>query len=243
MADPEEKVAISLLSRAVALDKQQRFTESLICYEEGIQILTQVIRGLKDPKKKSHFSQKANEYLDRAEHIKNHVHLEKSKGNYHEKIRIEDGAKGFSYQSVFGRFLSESVLTIDVEDPYIRTFHQLQNFVRFCEVVCRLCPNLKKISLITGKDSSNGDVQINGLSNIRSDLEERGITMDITFSETLHDREIRLDAGWIIKIGRGLDYFKPPKSKWAIGYYDLDLRPCHESTIDIYHRNNLAKNT
>jgi len=45
MADPEEKVAISLLSRAVALDKQQRFTESLICYEEGIQILTQVIRG------------------------------------------------------------------------------------------------------------------------------------------------------------------------------------------------------
>ncbi|CAF1524463.1 unnamed protein product [Rotaria sp. Silwood1] len=45
----------------------------------------------------------------------------------------------------------------------------------------------------------------------------------------------RLNNGWIIKIGRGLDFYKPPESKLSIGYYDLDLRPCHQTTIDIFH--------
>ena len=45
----------------------------------------------------------------------------------------------------------------------------------------------------------------------------------------------RLSTGWIIKMGRGLDIYKPSKSKWSPGYYDLDLRPCLETTIDIYH--------
>ena len=46
----------------------------------------------------------------------------------------------------------------------------------------------------------------------------------------------RLNNGWIVKIGRGLDYFKAASSKFAIGYCDFDLRPCHETTVDIFHR-------
>lgn len=68
----------------------------------------------------------------------------------------------------------------------------------------------------------------------------------------------RFNNGWIIKIGRGLDFYKPPECKYydlfflffsnislmsnslftaklSIGYYDLDLRPCHQTTIDIFH--------
>lgn len=45
-----------------------------------------------------------------------------------------------------------------------------------------------------------------------------------------------LSNGWIIKIGRGLDYFKPPNGKFVLGACDLELRPCSETTIDIFHK-------
>ena len=37
-------IAISILTRAVTLDTEHRYTESLVCYQEGIQILMQVLR-------------------------------------------------------------------------------------------------------------------------------------------------------------------------------------------------------
>ena len=51
---------------------------------------------------------------------------------------------------------------------------------------------------------------------------------------SLHDREIRLDNGWVIKIGRGLDFYQPPKSWFDVGANDLSLRPCLETKVDIY---------
>lgn len=53
----------------------------------------------------------------------------------------------------------------------------------------------------------------------------------------------RFDNGWIIKIGRGLDFYKPPECKLSIGYYDLDLRPCHQTTIDIFHAERIHSTT
>ena len=46
----------------------------------------------------------------------------------------------------------------------------------------------------------------------------------------------RFDNGWVIKIGRGLDIYKPTENKFSIGFCDFDLRPCHETTVDIFHR-------
>jgi ATP-dependent Lon protease len=48
------------------------------------------------------------------------------------------------------------------------------------------------------------------LDEIKESLAKRNIELVIRFDPYLHDREIRLSNGWIIKIGRGLDYFKPP---------------------------------
>lgn len=49
----------------------------------------------------------------------------------------------------------------------------------------------------------------------------------------------RLSNGWVIKIGRGLDYFKAPEGKFVLGSCDLELRPCLETTVDIFHKNQL----
>jgi len=45
----------------------------------------------------------------------------------------------------------------------------------------------------------------------------------------------RLDNGWVIKIGRGLDYFRAPDGRFSLGYCDYDLRPCYATTVNIFH--------
>jgi hypothetical protein len=64
--------------------------------------------------------------------------------------------------------------------------------------------------------------------------------VEVVYSEVLHDREIRLDNGWIIKIGRGLDYFKPV-DRHCLGWSDYYFRPCKATTVDIFHKNELMR--
>ena len=35
-----------------------------------------------------------------------------------------------------------------------------------------------------------------------------GITLDVEFSDTIHDRSIRANSGWRINLGRGLDIYQ-----------------------------------
>jgi ATP-dependent Lon protease len=42
---------------------------------------------------------------------------------------------------------------IVIEDPFIRMTHQIQNFVRFCEMALK-SPTIRKITLITGYDDN-----------------------------------------------------------------------------------------
>lgn len=40
-----EKAAASVLKRAVELDTARRFTESLVCYQEGLQLLMEALKA------------------------------------------------------------------------------------------------------------------------------------------------------------------------------------------------------
>jgi ElaB/YqjD/DUF883 family membrane-anchored ribosome-binding protein len=61
--------AKDLLKRAVELDSAQRYSEALICYEEGIQNLLRVMGECSEEEKKE-LRKKAEEYLARAEVLK-----------------------------------------------------------------------------------------------------------------------------------------------------------------------------
>jgi hypothetical protein len=65
--------------------------------------------------------------------------------------------------------------------------------------------------LLVSKQYRAREQQIKQLSEIEHSLKSYGIDLSISYSETLHDREIRFSNGWTVKIGRGLDYFKPTK--------------------------------
>lgn len=79
----------------------------------------------KDQGKKKHFQERANQYMDRAERIKCLIEDRKSHGKYREQMKIENGSTGHGYGSVFGRFFDNSITQIRIEDPYVRTFHQV----------------------------------------------------------------------------------------------------------------------
>jgi hypothetical protein len=65
----------------------------------------------------------------RAEKVKELIEEQKTKGTYHEQIVIENDSTGHSYKNIFGRFLDEEVTSVDVEDPHIRTFHQVGSYL------------------------------------------------------------------------------------------------------------------
>lgn len=231
-----DTAASTVLSRAVEYDMKKRYTEALVCYQEGIQIIINELKGIKDEKMRNHVRLKVTEYMNRAEKIKKIVQEEKEAGKYHEQIQITDNSTGNNYEKIFGRFLDENVKMAEVDDPYIRTTHQIYNFLRFCELLIKLCKNLKRILLTTGIDEQNHSSQDQKFEKISISLKKYNIELIISYSGTLHDREIRFDNGWVVKIGRGLDYFKPTENNFCIGFCDLSLRPCHETTVDIFHR-------
>ncbi|XP_059486000.1 MIT domain-containing protein 1-like [Neocloeon triangulifer] len=231
MTESMEKAAIALLMRAVTLDKEGRFTESFSCYTEGTHLLMEAIKGMTDKTKSDGFRAKANTYLTRAEQIKAHIAAEKQKGLYTEHFEIHENATGFSYNTILGRFLGVDVVWVHIEDPYIRKHHQCVNLLRLCELFVAKCVQLKEIRLVT---SSSDEEQAKKLSDISKSLKGRGISLDVKYSSTLHDRQIRMSSGWVVKIGRGLDYFKAPEGQMSLGYFDLDLRPCMHTSVDIF---------
>jgi ATP-dependent Lon protease len=146
---------------------------------------------------------------------------------------IHYGDTGYTYESIIGPYL-KGCHKVVIEDPYVRQKYQIQNFLRFCEVLVR-AETVHAIELTTACDapSERADIE-QQLGEIRDSLAEHDMTLVVTFNQNLHDREIRLDNGWVIKIGRGLDFYQPPAGWFDVGASDLALRKCLETKVDIY---------
>jgi len=143
------------------------------------------------------------------------------------------GDTGYSYESIMGPYL-QGAKSVVIEDPYIRLQHQIQNFVRFCETVLKT-GTVKKISLITGYDDKTQLADIaEKLDELKQSLLELDVELEVKLNPNIHDREIRLDNGWIIKIGRGLDFYQKPGGWFEVGANDLSLRKCLETKVDIF---------
>lgn len=69
---------------------------------------------------------------------------------------------------------------------------------------------------------------------LKQSLLEQDVELDVKLNPNIHDREIRLDNGWVIKIGRGLDFYQKPVSWFEVGANDLNLRKCLETKADIF---------
>jgi len=146
---------------------------------------------------------------------------------------IRYGETGFSYQAIFGGYL-EGATSATIEDPYIRSQHQIHNLVRFFEMLVT-SGNVKKVHLITGSDDQVQQAEASDrFAQLQASAEPAGIVFTWEFSDTIHDREIRFDNGWVVKIGRGLDFYQKPDNWFSVGSADMTLRPCLETKVDIF---------
>lgn len=140
---------------------------------------------------------------------------------------------GYTYEKIVGPYLAGAT-EVTVEDPYIRVTHQIGNFVRFCEMIVKM-GNVARINLITsyGENTQIQEVA-EKLDELKQSLLELDVFLDIQLDENLHDRQITLNNGWVIKIGRGLDIYQKPEGYFEIGANDLNLRKCLQTNIDVF---------
>lgn len=143
------------------------------------------------------------------------------------------GDTGHTYESIFGPYMRGAKRVV-LEEPYIRQNHQIQNFVRFCETALK-AETIRAIELIIGYDEKTDmqDIALK-LEDLKQSLLEADVELEVKINKNLHDREVRLDNGWTVKIGRGLDFYQPPQSWFEIGASDLSLRKCLETKVDIF---------
>ena len=121
-----------------------------------------------------------------------------------------------------------------VEDPYVRAPHQIANFVRLCETVLK-ASTVQTITLITSYDQQTDMADVRDkLDELKQSLLEYDVALNVELNANLHDREVRLDNGWIIKIGRGLDFYQKPDGWFTVGATDLNLRRCLETKVDVF---------
>ncbi|CAI9720986.1 Hypothetical predicted protein [Octopus vulgaris] len=231
-----EESAINVLKRAVVLDQERRFDQAIVCYEEGIGLLLKALKGFSSNVKKEKYRAKINEYMGRAEKLKQAMKKLKDAEKFNKVIQIEENTIGHNYSTIFSDLLDITLTEVEIDDPYIRSNHQIINFIRFCELLHKSDANVKKIILNTSceNDENKKCQQKQAFSAMCDNFKGNNIELEVSYSKTLHDREIRFNNGWIVKIGRGLDYFKNVP-KFSLGFYDYDLRPCHETTINIFH--------
>ena len=150
-------------------------------------------------------------------------------------VRIGYGDIGHTYENLFGAYLV-GAREVTVEDPYIRVPHQISNFLRFCELVVKV-GSAQVINLVTGFDDTKQKADAEEkLRQIASSLVDHGIKLNLTFSETLHDREILLDNGWVVRMGRGLDLYQKLDNWYSVGTSDFEMRPCVETKVDIFRK-------
>ncbi len=150
-----------------------------------------------------------------------------------EHFTIHYGDTGYSYESLIEPYL-RGAKVVKIEDPYIRLNHQVHNFIRFCEAVIK-SPTVRKIVLTTSYDQDTDIKALNDrFEELKQSLLELDIELKILINENLHDREIHIDNGWVIKIGRGLDFYQKPDLWFGVGAHDLSMRRCLETHVDIY---------
>ena len=121
-----------------------------------------------------------------------------------------ENQRGFTYYRLFGPYLA-GARSIVVKDAYVRFPYQLRNFAEFLEIVFK-CKNPDAdvdVHLVTGRnDPEYREAQLSGLEQLQSMYSQLGVNLTFEFSDTLHDRSITTDTGWLISLGRGLDIFQ-----------------------------------
>lgn len=126
-------------------------------------------------------------------------------------LTVTENSKGYSYRRLFADHL-RGAHEVSVQDPYIRAFWQLRNFMEFVQLVHELTPEGEetRVTLRTKSDPDRGVEQDESLRKIQESCAGSRVVVEYDYdkTDTLHTRSITTDTGWKILLDRGLDLFQ-----------------------------------
>lgn len=88
------------------------------------------------------------------------------------------------------------------------------------------------IILHTSAESDKIEETNDIFTELAAEFDSVGITFEF-YLDADHDRTIKLDNGWFITLGRGLDFFEAPKSRFTLQNSAQQNRPCRPCIITI----------
>ena len=145
-------------------------------------------------------------------------------------ISIREGQMGHSYKSLFGPYL-KGAKTIYLTDPFVRFDYQLRNLVAFINII-DTSEGEVELKLITSAEDEYEEISLEQkYKDVRASAAQHGLVFKYEFNKAIHDRSIKLDNGWNIYPGRGLDMFQKPDSRYDISEIDQKKRKCRQTEI------------
>lgn len=126
--------------------------------------------------------------------------------------QFQENQRGVAYDTLLVPYL-RGATDITIIDPYIRKFHQVRNLMELIEALALVKDPADEVMLrlITGENTDGADKirkQLELLFQVKQAAAVAGITLDVEFDPTIHDRSIIANSGWRINLGRGLDIFQ-----------------------------------
>lgn len=143
---------------------------------------------------------------------------------------IRMNQRGVSYVKLFGPYL-RNARKVELTDPFVRLPYQIDNLIEFINAVRQSVedPERLEIHLTTANGDEHRPDVIDIFDAITDDLAPRGIDFTYDF-EADHDRFIRLDNGWKINLGHGLDIFDKVE-RFSIDRISQEDRRCKACSI------------
>ena len=143
---------------------------------------------------------------------------------------IRENQKGVSYKNLFGDYI-KGARSIKLVDPFIRLYYQIDNLLEFLNVVKEATADQTnvKVHLSTQNEDDKIPEMIDIFEDLTTELASVGIEFTYDF-DAVHDRYIKMDNGWTITLGRGLDIFDK-YNKFSISKVNQEERRCKKSII------------
>ena len=125
---------------------------------------------------------------------------------------FQENQRGVSYETLLLPYL-RGATEITIVDPYVRQFHQARNLMELIEVLAHSkdAADEVKVFLVTSETTDGAEKlqkQMEFLLRVKQAAAVAGITLEVKFDATIHDRSIVANSGWRINLGRGLDIFQ-----------------------------------
>lgn len=146
------------------------------------------------------------------------------------KLDVRENQRGISYYKLFGDYV-RTATQVEITDPFIRLPYQIYNLLAFIQMLKDTCehPEDLHIVLSTQNDDDKIPEMIDIFDDMASELQASGIVFEYNFNAD-HDRCIKLNNGWDIVLGRGLDIFEPI-SRYSLEAISQEARRCKAFTV------------